>query len=169
MALNITAPATHSITHVNTCAQCGASMQGESCDERFALLLALDHSRQEPWGSRHGLAFAVYTLQHPQHVDATVLQTCWTMLSRVYEAGDDRQDVVNGLRGAQRAKHGKGYERSNATRSTAWQGAVFPSRRRAPQHYDITIADLGDFEASSYPALLDAWCNATLRAWTTSE
>jgi hypothetical protein len=59
----------------NSCEQCGAFL-GEpavTCEERFANLLALDHSRQEPWGSRHGLAFSAYTLQHPAGQSPDVL------------------------------------------------------------------------------------------------
>src|SRR5712664_2891954 len=47
------------------CPQCGAVYPPPptSCADQFAVLLALDHSRREPWGSRHGLAFAAYSLQ----------------------------------------------------------------------------------------------------------
>ena len=50
------------------CDECGAryTEPGDSCQARFDQLLALDHSRQEPWGSRHGLAFAAFALQHPR-------------------------------------------------------------------------------------------------------
>ena len=55
-----------------TCNECGARYGNstDSCVVRFDQLLALDHSRREPWGSRHGLAFAVFALQHPQRYPA---------------------------------------------------------------------------------------------------
>lgn len=55
------------------CADCGAAWRDgeDSCAARFDRLLALDHSRREPWGSRHGIAFAVYALQHLTQFPAT--------------------------------------------------------------------------------------------------
>src|ERR1051326_7998235 len=52
------------------CVECGAEYESDedSCVARFDRLLALDHSRQEPWGSRHGQAFAAFALQHPATV-----------------------------------------------------------------------------------------------------
>jgi catechol 2,3-dioxygenase-like lactoylglutathione lyase family enzyme len=46
------------------------------------VLLALDHSRQEPWGSRHGVAFAAFALQHPARY-ATSLDPAWATLHRM--------------------------------------------------------------------------------------
>ena len=50
----------------NRCPQCGGALASpdDSCASRFDTLLALDHSRQEPWGSRHASAFATFALQH---------------------------------------------------------------------------------------------------------
>src|SRR5205823_8749822 len=58
------------------CAECGAMYIDEfdSCAARFETLLAVDHSRREPWGSRHGQAFAAFALQHPN--------TCSSSLDR---------------------------------------------------------------------------------------
>lgn len=149
------------------CAQCGGSSSGESCVDRLAVLLALDHSRQEPWGSRHGIAFAAYTLQHSAGIDESALQNCWFMLTRVYESGDNRLDVVNGIRATYRNKHGKGYNKSNSAHSLIAQTACSLVKRKSPPTYfDVTIADLGDFIPDNYPELLDAWCLATIRAWT---
>lgn len=40
-------------------------MTGVTCGELFDRLLALDHSRRQPWGPLHGQAVACYFLQHP--------------------------------------------------------------------------------------------------------
>lgn len=40
-------------------------MTAATCAELFAELLALDHSRRQPWGALHGEAVACYVLQHP--------------------------------------------------------------------------------------------------------
>lgn len=46
------------------CEECGALTIGATCAELFDRLLALDHSRQQPWGSLHGEAVACYFAQH---------------------------------------------------------------------------------------------------------
>jgi hypothetical protein len=138
-----------------TCPQ-GSAALGEpplSCADRFSALLALDHSRQEPWGSRHGAAFAAYTLQHPSGQAAEMLERCWLMLCRIYIAGDDRASVARGLRA-----HG-------ARTPEDWSAPPFPGPSATPAAFEITIADLGDFAAGQYAPLLDRWCLATLAGW----
>lgn len=49
----------------NLCEECGAPTTQASCAELFDRLLALDHSRQQPWGALHGEAVACYFAQHP--------------------------------------------------------------------------------------------------------
>lgn len=133
------------------CAQCAASFSdgADSCTTRFEQLLALDHSRREPWGSRHGLAFSVFALQHPDGRPATMLDRCWSMLHRVVERGEDPSVVARSLR----ASHHQ-------------PDAVVPELRSVPpRQFRMTIVDLGDFDAAAYPAQLDGWCRATLAAW----
>jgi len=59
------------------CPECGASYatEDDSCSARFERLLALDHSRQEPWGSRHGQAFAAFALMSALLFDQGILAT----------------------------------------------------------------------------------------------
>ncbi|MBI3791757.1 MAG: hypothetical protein HY275_12890 [Gemmatimonadetes bacterium] len=137
------------------CPECGAATGADAagCAERFARLLALDHARQEPWGSRHGVAFAAYTLQHPANQPIAVLGGCWYLLHRVYVQQLDRAFVVKSLR----ARDGAPAEalplppltRPDGTRPT----------------FAVTIADLGAFDAATYAAGLDAWARATLVAY----
>jgi hypothetical protein len=136
------------------CPQCGAifSDSGVSCADRFATLLALDHSRREPWGSRHGLAFAAYTLQHPEGIPDERLERCWAALHRVYVAGDGYARVFEALR-----------QRPPA-RLADWGVPPLPSIPVRP-HYSVTLADLGDFDAQHYAADLERWCHAVLSAW----
>jgi hypothetical protein len=132
------------------CKDCGARYPGEqdSCVRRFDNLLALDHSRLEPWASRHGLAFAVYALQHPSAFPSAVLNQAWRILYRVYVAGDNASRVLHALAGRPPAI------------SAAWD--VPPRPERATSYPKITIVDLGDFPAEQYPAMLDSWCEATV-------
>jgi len=136
------------------CPQCGGiySDSAVRCADRFAVLLALDHSRREPWGSRHGLAFAAYTLQHPGGIPAERLERCWAALQRVYVAGDDYTRVFEALRHRPPAH------------LADWGIPPLPPLPDA-SHYSVTLADLGDFAAESYAADLDRWCRAVLRAW----
>lgn len=134
------------------CPECGASyaLYGDSCSARFEQLLALDHSRQEPWGSRHGQAFAAFALQHPERF-ATSLDHAWAALHRIYVVGD-RPSFI--------------FDRLRANRRTAldeWNVPVRPSRPVAAP--PMTIADLDDFDASSYADRLDDWCRAALSMW----
>jgi hypothetical protein len=134
------------------CPECGAvyDSEGDSCAARFDALLALDHSRREPWGSRHGQAFAAFALQHPV-AHATSLDRAWAALHRIYAAGEPPARVF----GALVARRG--------AMPPEWRGPPRPPRAAALP--TVTIADLADFAAASYPARLDAWCRASLVAW----
>ena len=140
----------------HTCPQCGARYDNaaDSCAQRFAALLALDHSRQEPWGSRHGSAFAAYTLQHPQGQARDSHTRCWMLLQRVWVSGDDPQFVAKTLR---RIEEGA---------AAPWTVPPLPADAEKPRRPRVTIADLGDFDAPTYAAKLEAWCRATLEALT---
>lgn len=133
------------------CPDCGAQYDSseESCALRFDQLLALDHSRRDPWGLRHGLAFSVYALQHPSSFPPATLDRAWLVLYRVYVAGDSAIRLFKALSG-----------RSLQVASD-WEA---PARPAMPAGCPaMTIADLGDFEAETYPAQLDSWALATVR------
>jgi hypothetical protein len=138
----------------HTCEQCGARYESldDSCAERFSVLLAFDHSRQEPWGSRHGSAFAAYTLQHPVGIPHGALDRCWVMLYRIWIAGDDPDYVARKLRHPDRGGR------------SSWDVPALPANALLPRRAGVTIADLGDFDAETYPTKLEAWCRATLEA-----
>jgi len=133
---------------MHVCEECGArySSPDESCARRFDELLALDHSRREPWGSRHGQAFAAFALEHPR-THPRSLDAAWDSLYRIY-CLNEVPAVVFAAR------------RENPTARP-----VAPRPSRQPTAFAVTIADLGEFEAEGYPAALDAWCRAALAAW----
>lgn len=138
------------------CHECGASYASDddSCAARFERLLALDHSRQEPWGSRHGQAFAAFALQHPQRF-ATSLDHAWSALHRIYVAGD-RPSFV--------------FERLRSSRGSVPSDWIVPARTSIPVgRPSLTIADLDTFDAKTYAERLDAWCRATLGMWGAHE
>lgn len=136
------------------CPECGAVYPaGDSCAARFAELLALDHSRREPWGSRHGQAFAAFALQHPA-THARSLDHAWAALHRIYVHGEPPARVFGAL-----------VARGGAP-PDGWHT---PPRPAEPAHAPaVTIADLGGFAAETWPQHLDAWCRAALAAWGAS-
>src|SRR6476660_6084771 len=81
-----------------SCPECGAPYPNDAvtCEARFHALLALDHSRREPWGSRHGQAFAAFALQHPV-THAASLDRAWAALWRIYVAGEPPARVFGAL------------------------------------------------------------------------
>jgi hypothetical protein len=138
------------------CPQCGAAHQaeGDTCGARFNALLALDHSRTEPWGSLHGLAFSAYTLQHPAGQREDVLLRCWLMLQRIAGAGDDPMKVAAALR------------RSTPSSAEEWGVPPLPPPPEPGGPYAVTIADLGSFDAASYRVRALDWARATLDRWS---
>jgi len=139
-----------------TCDQCGARYPDEdrSCGKRFEFLLALDHSRAEPWGSRHALAFGAFVLQHPRDYHRRVLEGAWGILWAVYVEGHELPWVLSTVR----------------TTGKPPEPHTIPSLPElAPTSFPVTICDLGDFDGNRYPDGLDRWCRATLDAWQKAE
>lgn len=136
------------------CPECGARYESGrvECAERFAELLALDHARSEPWGSRHGLAFSVYALQHPDQYSAAVRAGAWRMLQRVYVQGADRLAVAAEMR----ALAGRLPVPDTV--------APLPERAGSAPRFVVTIADVWPFSTAHYAEQLDKWCRATLDA-----
>jgi Family of unknown function (DUF5946) len=135
------------------CIECGAvyDRESESCASRFEVLLALDHSRTEPWGSRHGLAFSAFALQHPRRFPRHVLERSWILLFKVYNEGEDPKRVIDAL---------KGYGKRNPNWTVPPLPAGTPDR-----HPTVTIASLGSFAPETYPRQLDGWCKDALAGW----
>jgi hypothetical protein len=135
-----------------SCPDCGAvySASGESCRARFDVLLAMDHSRAEPWGSRHGLAFAAFALQHPTTFSAS-LDRAWTALYAIFVLGNASDFVFRRLVVA------------NGALPSDWTVPVRPqSPTRAPS---FTIADMSDFAADTYPEDVERLGSASLAMW----
>ena len=138
-----------------SCSQCGAVFAdpSQNCEEQFDKLLALDHSRVQPWGSRHGLAFSTFALQHPAGRTGPQLAACWVMLYRVWMKGDNRAKLAAAMR-----------ERQDMT-PEEWGVPAVPPVPPAGTQYAVTIADLGEFDADTYVRKLEDWGRATLKAW----
>ena len=139
----------------NPCPQCGAVFadSASTCEEQFDKLLALDHSRVQPWGSRHGLAFSTFALQHPDGRTAAQLAACWVMLYRVWIEGDNRAKLAASMRSRQDLP------------PSEWGVPPLPAVPAALTRYAVTIADLDEFDSETYPEKLEDWGRATLAAW----
>ncbi|SDD33193.1 hypothetical protein SAMN05428966_10439 [Massilia sp. PDC64] len=138
--------------NTHRCPECGATYAAldDHCAARFDVLLALDHSHREPWGSRHGQAFAAYALQHPA-THAASLDRAWLVLRQIYVSGM-APDRVFGALVAARGRIPPGWD--------------VPARAARQVHAPaVTIADLGDFDAATYAGRLDDWCRAALASW----
>jgi hypothetical protein len=140
------------MAHETTCPQCGAGYdsKSDSCTARWHALLALDHSRQAPWGPLHGLAFATYSLQHPEGSAPRVLGRAWESLERIIGRGEDVDAV---------------FEEFRAHPDTPAAASAHLRADLAPARYEVTIADLGDFDGETYESKLRAWARATYEAW----
>ena len=137
------------------CPQCGALFADAtaSCEEQFDKLLALDHSRVQPWGSRHGLAFSTFAMQHPDGRTAAQLTACWITLYRVWIEGDNRAKLAASMRSRQDLP------------PSEWGVPPLPAVPAALTRYAVTIAELGEFDSERYPEKLEEWGRATLAAW----
>jgi len=140
------------MTATDFCRQCGGLGGETACRERFDALLALDHSRQDPWGPRHGLAVAVYTLQHPAGVGRERLERSWLIAHRCVVSGDDAWRLARAL--ASRVR----------VRLSDWGVPGLPTMPGSGS-YRVTIQDLGDFGSSGYPDDLMSWARATIDRW----
>ncbi|MEU1665303.1 DUF5946 family protein [Streptomyces sparsogenes] len=148
---------------MESCAECGAPLDTRSCDELFRTLLALDHSRQAPWGPLHGVSVPCFLLQHPSRLPADGGAMAWALVHAYLEGG---LDEVNRLVG--RACRG------NSHRAKGMPGHdvrdVAPPRLDAPRaRFSVTIQDVavdGSFPSSEFTDRVKAWAAATVDAWS---
>ncbi|MGW2374311.1 DUF5946 family protein [Kitasatospora sp. NPDC001683] len=147
------------------CGECGAP----GCEELFHRLLALDHSRAEPWGPLHGVSVACFLLQHPSRLAVGGGARARAFLRAYLDGG---LPAVNGLVGRARAAN------SHRVRGRAPAAAVAPGTGAetgtgagagAPRGgFAVTIAEVGQdrtFPAAGFPERVRAWAAATLEGW----
>lgn len=135
---------------MHACPQYGAvyATPDDSCEARWPQRLALDHSRKAPWGPLHALSFATWTLQHADMAAPGSVARSRELLERVTGHGEPLARVVADFR---RRAPGHASERL----------LEVPAR---PPRFEITIADLGDFDRATFEPNLHRWAQATLAA-----
>src|SRR5690606_35123084 len=94
---------------------------------------------------RHGVAFAAFALQHPRRFSADSVARARELIQRVVRDGESLQRVVEDFRARRPAEPPAPADES-------------------PRTFTVTIADLGAFDAATYPADLDRWARAALDA-----
>ncbi len=148
---------------MSKCMECGAPTL-RSCDDLFQELLALDHSRQAPWGPLHGIAVACFFLQHSARLPGTAGAVYWAMLHAYLRGGllavAPMADRVRHLNSHQR--HGRAPEASDFPGAPPFPD-VMP-----PCNFATTIADValdGSFSADGYEERIRSWAEDTVSAW----
>ncbi|SNT63289.1 hypothetical protein SAMN05421812_11546 [Asanoa hainanensis] len=132
-----------------------------SCDELFERLLALDHSRQPPWGPLHGAAVACFFLQHPGHPLGPRGRNDfgWACLLAYRSGGQAALHAVTDLARRRNSHRHAGSELFDVTAPEFASSTSFA----------VTITDVavdGSFPADGYEKRLLAWADATYLAWT---
>ncbi|MGC0273623.1 DUF5946 family protein [Pseudactinotalea sp. Z1739] len=145
-----------------TCAECGSG-GSPGCEALFDRLLALDHSRAEPWGPLHAVAVACYRLQHPSALPAGDERWLLQLLRAYLDGGPEGLNRwVDGARRANARRHHARPAARVAPTSGSWPRAGNPTA------FETTLTDVavnGTFPASGYRDRVRAWAQATLTAW----
>lgn len=122
----------------------------------YERLLALDHSREAPWGPLHAVVVAAYTLQHSDSpVDSNDPRL--VLLREFVDGGVPALGRVTSAR-----------RRANSHRSSGPRAEESRPLAR-PASYAVTITDVavhGDFPAEGHEERMRAWAVAVLDAWT---
>lgn len=142
------------------CPECSGTWAMGRCSELFLGLLALDHSRRQPWGAYHGVSVATYSLQHPSLSTAAVLGGQWRLVT-VF-AQDGIAAVQRFTAGLAARNRGAGV----GPRESPLVGVDFD---HPPAGFAVTISDVsvdGSFPAAGFEARVAAWVQATVEAWS---
>lgn len=128
------------------CAECGGPVSPRSCDVLFQELLALDHSREAPWGPLHPVAVACFFLQHSSRMPSAARSVHWALLHAYLRDG---LAAVGPM--AERVRKLNSHRRGGrAPRAGDYPGAPpFPDAE-PPRDFATTIADVA--AGGSFPA-----------------
>ncbi|MEU3372030.1 DUF5946 family protein [Streptomyces sp. NPDC006660] len=143
---------------MDSCAECGASMDPRSCDDLFHALLALDHARRAPWGPLHGVSVSCFLLQHPSRLPADDGAMAWALLRAYLEGGLDEVDQLVG-----RARRGNSH-RAKGRPSRVVRDTALPHGDAPRSRFSVTIEDVaidGTFPSAGFSERVKASATAT--------
>jgi hypothetical protein len=146
------------------CSECGGPASPRSCDDLFQELLALDHSRQAPWGPLHAIAVACFLLQHSSRLPGAARSVYWAMLHAYLRGG-----LAAAAPMTERVRQLNSHRRGGRTPQPGdYPGAPpFPDTE-PPRNYATTIADValdGSFPAAGHEDRVRSWAADTTSAW----
>ena len=136
-----------------SCPECGAPALPRSCAELFHDVLALDHSRQPPWGPLHGVTVACYLLQHRSRLPEAHRARPWSVLRAYLDGGLDEVSALT-----------EDLRRANRTGALARVPAAPGPAGAPPAGFAVTIHDVagdGTFPAAGFADRVRAWAAAT--------
>ncbi|MBD0691782.1 DUF5946 family protein [Streptomyces sp. CBMA123] len=144
------------MTGAEPCGECGA----RGCAGLFHGLLALDHSRAQPWGPLHGVSVSCFLLQHPGRLPGDGGAGARGLLRAYLDGG---LPAVERLVGRTRRAN------SHRVPGRPPTGAAVRPGGEAPRGgFAVTIEEVavdGTFPADGFPERVRAWAAATLAAW----
>lgn len=153
---------------VPRCPECGGPVSPHSCDDLFQELLALDHSRQAPWGPLHPVAMACFFLQHSSRVPAGNRSLYWALLHAYLREGLAATGPM-----AERVRKLNSHRRGGrAPRAGDYPGAPPFPQVEPPCDFATTIADVaadGRFPAAGHEERVRRWAADTVGAWQASQ
>jgi hypothetical protein len=144
------------------CRECGGDAAAAPCAELFLRLLALDHSRAQPWGGLHAVNVACYFLQHPSLLARPQLDAQWAVVMLFLDDGLDAL-AARTAAAVRRNSHRHGGRHVEASGGRAGLPPGVP----APD-FAVTITDVavdGTFPAEGFPQRVGRWAAATRSGW----
>ncbi|MFD7450504.1 DUF5946 family protein [Kitasatospora sp. NPDC059827] len=138
------------------CGECGA----RGCPELFHRLLALDHSRAEPWGPLHAVSVSCFLLQHPGRLPGDGGAGARGMLRAYLDGGLPAVERLVG-----RARRANSHR---VTGGAAPGGAAHPAQEAPRGGFAVTIEQVavdGAFPAEGFAERVGVWASVTLAAW----
>lgn len=145
------------------CEDCGARLGNKTCAELFLDLLALDHSRQQPWGPLHGVVTAAFFLQHPSDSRTTPAQQAFG-LSLIHDYLRGGQAALTAATEGARASNSHRAADGTRTRRAGGRPTETTGAQRAAELVEpvtaTTIHDVavdGTFPAAGYEERVRRW------------
>lgn len=142
------------------CPECSGTWALGTCSDLFLRLLALDHSRRQPWGAYHGVSVATYLLQHPSLSAPALLPGQWSLLNVFVDDG------IAAVQAFAAARVARNRGRSPQPGEPPPVGVDFD---RPPVAFPVTISDVsadGSFPAAGFEGRAASWARATVAGWT---